>query len=353
MLGYHFVIENYSFNKDVFMKKQHFFCFSLLISALAVLPQCEWPKGCCSNDHTSSCHVSEGRVEDSSEVLATTGDNPLITVKEFDSYMGDILETQPQLKQIVQLMPEAETQIFDGMLNERAIAMDIHNKGIDKSAEYQKERAKMMDFVDRSLNIKFFQKEHPVTITKAEIRKFYDENKGTMRDLELSPAGVRTDIIIFDSKADAQPFYDKVKGNKADFEKIAKEGNLPIKNAGLINEQSFDVEKPILDKVATIKRFPSVETVELADGKVAVIKAYAKEEAKYVPYEQVEAGLENYLKNQKSVEALTKEIEKLKKEFNITINKEYFERKKKSGASTQIMPDQKEIMEAMQSAAAA
>jgi len=55
-----------------------------------------------------------------------------------------------------------------------------------------------------------------------------------------------------------------------------------------------------------------------------VINATAKEEPKYLPYEQIRDRIKEQLEQQKRVEAFTKDVEELKKEYAVEINEDYF-----------------------------
>ena len=79
-----------------------------------------------------------------------------------------------------------------------------------------------------------------------------------------------------------------------------------------------------------MKKFPSVEFIQVNDKSFAVVKAISKKEPQYVPFDQVKPGIEAMLKQQKIAEVLNKELEKLAQQYNGMVNKEYFERKSKA-----------------------
>ena len=307
------------------MKMSNFLSFSLLVSALAIIPQCDWLKndGCCgtgSHSHNASATTglptaAHSHDHDSSEIL-------------MNEYVEGLCQVQPQYKQILDLMPDARKQVLEAMAGELAIEEYIKVNNIDQSAEYQKDLNNILKLVKRQLAMQYFQKHHPVSVAKDEVRKWYEENKNKTQELIVVQGGVKADGVIFNNKADAKTFYDKVKDPKVDFHKAAQEAGLSVKNFGLVSDQSYEVEAPIRTKLLALTRTPVVELVDLNSDSVAVVKALSKEATQYAPFDQVEAGIENWLKQQKAQEEIMKQIEKLKKDLNVNINVEYFDKQK-------------------------
>lgn len=334
------------------MKKQQY-VFMIALASLAILPQCNLFE----SKETKESVAPQMKMEDKSapasmpavkggtdEVLITMYDNkaPKATVRDFEDYINEFLEAQPQYKAVFEMMPGAEEQIFDGLKNELVLAEWVERNGIDKKSEYLKDEEKIRKFARRSLNVKYFQEAYPVKVTDAEVRQYYNDNKNSIPQLMLSQGGVTAQGVMFDSKDAAQTFYDKVKDSKVNFETAAKEANLTVKDFGEVNNQSFNVDGVIRKKLLDMKKFPGVELIEVNDKSFAVVKATAKKEAQYVPFEDVKAGIENMLKQQKVAEALNKELDKLAQEYKVVVNKDYFERKKKTAMPEQEAPAHQE-----------
>lgn len=324
------------------MNKAKLLSSVLLVGGLLILlPNCEWFKGeegtrsasGAASPATGSVtpHRSAPSTGSTGEVLLTLYDEkvPKVTVSDFQSYKKELLEAQPNYASIIEFMPGANEQIFESLVNESILEEWAAKNKIDQTKAYQDDLDKIMKYARRSLNVKYFQEKHPVVVTDAEVRKYYDENKNTIPQLMTSPGGVTAKVVMFDTKAAAEAFFDKVKDPKTNFDALAKGSNLTVKELSEINSQSFDVDGMIRKKLLELKKFPSVELVEINDKSFAVVKALSKNEPKYVPFEQVKPGIENLLKQQKGAEVLTKEIDKLKKEYKAMPNKEYFERERK------------------------
>ena len=299
------------------------------LSMLVFLPQCELFKSSPSEQESapSDAQPISGSVL-SGEVLLTIDGTPRVTVDRFENYVATVLEAQPQLKQLIALMPDAELELFKNMANEELLQAWVSKNKIDQSESYKKELQMIQDFGKRQLAIKYFQEKHPMQVSEAEVRKYYDENKNSIPELMVSRGGITANVIEFSKPENAQEFYAKVKDAKADFVQAARDAKLPMKEIKEISEMSFDVEGPVREKVVTIKKFPAVELITGKD-KTWVVKVIGKQEPQYVPFEQIQERLAAFLQQQKMAEMFIKEIEKLKGEFTVVENKDYFDRKKK------------------------
>lgn len=321
------------------MNKLKFLSSTLLVGVLILLPNCDWFKTEESGKGSATTPSGQPRspvanksAEPTGEILLTLYDEkvPKVTVTDFQNYKKELLEAQPNYASIIEFMPGANEQIFESLVNESILEEWAVKNNIDQTQAYKDDLDKIMKYARRSLNVKYFQEKHPVAITDAEVKKYYDENKNTIPQLMVSPGGVTAKVVMFDNKGKAENFFAEVKDPKANFDALAKGSNVTVKDLGEVNSQSFDVDGAIRKKVLDAKKFPSVELVEINDKSYAVVKALNKNEPKYVPFDQVKPGIENLLKQQKGAEVLTKEIDKLKQEYKATPNKEYFEREKKA-----------------------
>jgi hypothetical protein len=313
------------------MKKTTHVGLGLAVFSLVLLPQCDLFK---SSDAAkpaakeTSAPAQSSAPADSSEVLMSIGGKPAITQDSFESYMADFLEAQPQYKQIVEFMPDAKRNIFDGQVNEEIIGAWADKNNIDKKAEYQKDRDKIIKFAERSLKVKYFQDAYPTEVSPVEVRKYYDENKNSQQ-LMKSPGGVKAEAIMLTSKAKAEELLDKVKAG-SDFKKVAQDASLKVKDLGLVSDQSFDVEGPIREAILAVTSFPKNEVVKVSDKLFALVHASSKQQPEYVAFEEVKEGIANFLKQQKMAEEIQKVLQKLRKQYEIVINEEFFDRDKKA-----------------------
>lgn len=313
---------------------KYFFNLALITSILMVLPQC----GLLMDNKEESAGLQQSQKLPSSqppanvpdsEVLLKVDGSARITVNGFEEYLQTVLEAQPQLKQLLDMMPGAEYELFNNMAREEAIREYIVRNKINEKPAYKKDLKTIIDFGERQLAYKHFQDAHPVTVTAAEVKKYYEDNKKNIPDLAVSRGGINAQGVEFSTAADARAFEGKVQDPAINFEKAAKDAKIALKEFKLVNDQSFEIDTPLREKVLSIKKVPSIEVFTIGD-KTWVIKAIDKKEAEYVPFDQIKDRIESFLKQNKLNDILIAEIEKLKTDYKFVENKEYFERKNKA-----------------------
>ncbi len=157
-----------------FRVKKHL-CLSLLLAPLAFLPGCWDNKK--SEVSSTVCPGAAKSLDDGSEVLLKIDGRTAITLNSLNAEFDRLLDENPQLKQVLPLMPEAKANFFQGMVNQEIVDHWIVNNGISATAEYAQEFEKTMDQVKRMLNTKYFSDRHPVKVAESEVRAFYEENK--------------------------------------------------------------------------------------------------------------------------------------------------------------------------------
>lgn len=300
---------------------------SLSAVALAILALA----GCGSDSCKRDDHGHGATESASADVLLRINGKPAVTVGEFEDYKTKILEIQPQYKQMMAMMPEVERikidqNLYDNLVNQKILQAWVEKNNIDDSSEYQKDLALIVDFAKQNLSVKHFQEKHPVTVTEADLRNFYEENKGKMPGLSQSLGGVHAKAVKFESKDKANDFLAKAKAPGADFDKLAKAANAKVEEFKDVNNRSFNLDMQVRKSILAMEKFPKTELVEA--GKVAwVVKGIEKTEPVYVAFDEVKDGLENMLKQQKQTELIQAELEKLKKEYDVDINSGYFDAK--------------------------
>lgn len=315
-----------------------------LILSLIVLPGCalvDWFKGK-SNGAEQTSSAVEITPQAGDAVLVTMDGKPVITESMLQEKFNQVLEDNPQLKAILPLMPTAKQDLLNAMVSEAIINKYAAEKGIENNPQYQKELACMIESVKSMLKSKYFAVDHPVNVTEAEVKKFYEENKAAMPDLLLSHGGVKAVGISFDKEADAKAFAEKA---KAGFSKAAADSNLKdkITDFKFVNNQSLGIDAALRGKIAAIKKTPVVEVIKDGTGKFWVVHATEIESAKYRPFEQVQAGIKQFVEKEKRVEDLKNQINKLKQKYNVVVNEDYFKKQEEQPAGDQselLMPEE-------------
>lgn len=301
-------------------------CLSLLVACLFVLSSCKY------DDHEKKEHAAAEPSAPKGEVLFSIDGKPKITVDDFERYKDQFFKIQPQYKQILEYMPKTEQiridqNIFQNMVNEVLFQEWVEKNQIDQRKDYQEDYNMIMDMGKRNLAIKYYQEDNPVKLSDEEIKKFYEDNKDKMPELMESPGGVNAKAVKFEHESAAKDFLAKVKETGGDLEKAAQEAGHKVEDLKQVNQMSFNVDSPVRQKLLEVKNFPSHMHIKAGDKSHYVVHATGKDKPEYVPFEQVKPGLENYLKQQKMGDMLTKAAEELKKKYDGAENNKYFTQK--------------------------
>lgn len=308
----------------------------VMISSLLLLPGCDWFKSKLGLNKSSTTSAAN----DGSPVLATINGKPLLTAKEFETQFKNFIEKHPYGAMLAQ-MEGVERKMFDGIVSQKLMSVWVTENGIDKTDEYKESLEQLVQF----LNARFFQMKHPVTTTESEARDFYNKNKENMPEAVMSRGGINATAVSFTKEADAKAFLEKAKNVKGTLEKLAKESNLSDKYRDFkaINPTSIGIDSVLKEKVLAFKKIPTVELVKVNDTTYYVVSATEKTEPKYRSFEEVKTSIEQRLNQQKQEQALEKEVEKLKKDYNVVVDEAYFN-KKSAAAPEKVEEEQLEMV---------
>lgn len=310
------------------------FSLSALMASVLLLASCDWFKSKPVVEHNANAAAKDTKSDTAAaaatgEVLLTVNGKPAITTSQFEEYKKTVMEAQPQLKQMAAFIPDLDEKLFESMEHEVALQHWLEKHNIDKEADYQKDRRMGIEFLDRQLAIKYFQDRYPkmntIDVSDAEAKKLYDERKDSTPELTVSRGGVNAKMVEFKNEADAKAFAEKVKEAAGNFSQVAKDQKVKVQDLKQVNAQNFDVEGPVREKLMDVKSFPSLQVIKGKDT-FFVVQATGKEEAKYVPFDQVKEPIMQQLKAQK---LFGDELEKVKKGMSVKRNEAYFERMKK------------------------
>jgi len=194
--------------------------------------------------------------------------------------------------------------------------------------------------------------ENPVVVSDAEVEKFYEDNKNAIPELMMSRGGVKAAGISFDKEDAARAFAAKAKGG--DLAKVAKNDGKANKvhDFKFVNEQSVGIDNAVKNKIIALTKVPAVEVVKGDDKHFWVIQATEKQAVKYRPLEQVKVGLKQYMEKERKVASLEKEIAKLKEQYHVVINDEFFKNQKEQGTAANVEAVQAQVEDQAQASAA-
>lgn len=267
--------------------------------------------------HTPTVSVSSASKfhDDDSKVLLSIDGKPVITEKAFDAYYEQFISTNPQLQAMIQFMPNAKKEIFNGMANERILIAWGEKNHIHDDAGYKKELEQAVRMIKTNLSAKRFEKDiiGKIDVSDKEMRDYYESHKDP--ELIVAPGGIKAEGKQFDTKEQAQAFFDKVKDDSKGFKAAARTG---VKDFAPINKMSFDVDAAVKDKVLAVTSFPKVLMVEGSDKKYWVVSVIKKDEGQYRPFDEVKEGLKKMIEREKTMKIYAEKISGLKKEYKVT-----------------------------------
>ncbi|MFT6765415.1 MAG: hypothetical protein ACJAZS_000292 [Alteromonas naphthalenivorans] len=311
-------------------KAMHVGILGLALSTLLLLPGCrivELFKDKLGSEPSAApvsvpSSTSSSHSDDSKALLSIDGKS-VITEASFDKYYEQFVSSNPQLQSMIQFMPNAKKEIFNGMANERILLVWGEKNNIHGDAEYKKELEQSVRMIKTNLAAKRFEKDliGTIAVTDKEMRDYYESHKDP--ELIVSPGGIKAEGKEFDTKEKAQVLFDKVKDDAKGFKAAAGD---KVKDFAPINKMSFDVDNALKDKVMELTSFPKVIMVEAANKKYWVVAALKKEETQHRSFDEVKEGLKKMIEREKTMKIYTEKIGQLKKEYNVTENTSYFEK---------------------------
>ena len=301
------------------------------LALLVLLPGCamlDWVKDKMGGGRqVTNQSFDQGMIEDDSAVVVSIAGEPLITQERLAREKHDVVESNPQLKAMLALMDEKqlERNLVEGLTNQEVVARYVKDKGLADKSEYQEELDRAIRSVTQMLNVKYFSQEFPVAVGDSDAKSFYDKNKDSMPQLLLSRGGIHAKGVSFETKEAAQDFVALV-NKSGDLEKAAQVADVSdkVKDFKIVHANSLGIDTELRDRIAQMTAVPAAKVCSLKDGSHWAVYASSKEDSQYRPFEQVKADLKQYLEKEKRVERFDQEIGRLKQEYRIVINEDYF-----------------------------
>lgn len=311
----------------ILLKKRSLLTVATAVSVLSIIPGCSLfdKKSKKSSVQSTAIDMSDDQdsMTDNSAAIATASGKPLITKDRLEREKQVLIESQPQLKQMIAMMPAGalDKNLTEGLINQEVIGFYVKDKGIDQSPTYKAELSRMIKSIPQALNVKFFTENITASISDSAVRSFYDANKDSMPELVLSRGGVLAQGISFATEQEAQAFLEKVNALNGDMQKAAQEMNNAdqLQDFKQVNNQSVNVGAQLREKIMGITTFPTVKLLK-ADDEFWVVKATGKEPLKYREFESLKDNLRQFLGQKKMEE----ELARLRKEYNIVIDESFF-----------------------------
>jgi hypothetical protein len=283
-----------------------------------------------------SCSKKEQKTEPvfaGEDVLVSVDGKPILKLAEFKQYVSDATARDQNMAVMAQFMPDFEEKVFEGAAYPRIIFNEwAQHNNITSKEEYKKELEKSIQLLKDMLNQEWFVKAHVTEVTDSEIKKYYEENKEKDPGLMVSAGGVEAKGAHFAQEAQANEFFKKVQAHNGNIDLAAKDLNVKIVDLGKVNHASF-VAETVKNKILEAKTMPAVLPVINEGGKEFwVVKVFKREPAKYRPLEQIKNALKEHLMTRKISETIQKLMPEYEQKYGISVNRTYFDRKRKEAA---------------------
>lgn len=287
----------------------------LFLSGCAPL---DWVKGKLGTDKPSTSNTTES-LNDGSKVLATLDGKAIVTETSFNQAFDRILDENPQLKQMLPMIPNIKGQFLKGMVSQEVVNKYVADNGLDASTEYKQEFEQAVRSIRSALNTKYFTQKFPVNVSDSDVQKFYDEHKQDIPELLISGGGVKAAGISAKTEAEAKQIAAAAQGKNLEqyATTVGKKAN--FRDFGSVTDKSTGIDTGLKVKIMALKKFPTVEVLKATDGTFWVVSAAGAQEAQYQPFEKIKNELKGYLENKNRGDKITSEIERLSKEYKLVI----------------------------------
>lgn len=284
----------------------------------------------CSCDKNKKSVSGPQEIAVDAEILVTKNGQPLLTVKEFQDFMQEAIGADPQMQLMAQFMPDFEEQIFErAKLSELVLKEWEIESNIKEDAEYKKLIDQARKAYEMMVTQKMFIKKHVGEVTDKEAQNYYSENKTKDPNLMMAPEGVEAKGLNFENEVDAKKFFDKVSELQGNIEQAAKNMKKEVEDLGLVSQMSM-IDPTVKEKLLDAKKVPDLlPVIKAGDKEFWVVKALKKQKAQYIPFDQIKDRIKESLMGKKIEEAFEKQIPEYQKQYNIVVNRSYFENKKK------------------------
>lgn len=314
------------FIKNNMSNKSGRYIAGVVLVTIAILPHCDFLK---------KKTVPEG------QPLMSINGSPVVTTQTLEGYIQQAREANPQVDLILQMVPNAQHDIFyKTLVNDYLVREWARRAGVTNRPEYLEKRRRLLELVDSTLATEFFRIEFAPVISDEQILEYYEQNKACDPGLMLAPAGIRVDAVMFTNREEAEKFAALVRKSDSNFAEIAQAHNLKLNNfGGLVHKNSMMEDPRLREKILGMKRLPRVELFVLDAKHVWVVKGYEERDIQCLPLEQASDTIRNMLRERSANEQYQQKLQELSREYAIVEHPEYWESLKQKSVAPQESED--------------
>ena len=236
------------------------------------------------------------------KILATVG-NISITENDVNEFLAGLGQRGQAYNN-----PEGRRAILNQIIGNKLLLLDAQRNLYEAEPEFKALLARLKnDLLTNYATEKLFA---TITVSDAEARKYYDDNKASLGGGET----VNASHILVDSEEKALEIYEEIKAGKS-FEDAAKEySSCPSKqNGGNLGKFGRGQMVPEFDSAVFTMEVGEITSVPVkTQFGYHLIKLISKGEAQAPKYEEIEAEIKNALLGEKRHSAYTSKINQLK-----------------------------------------
>jgi hypothetical protein len=278
----------------------------------------------------SSCGGKKADVK-AGGVFVTFDGAAVIKDGDYEPALEVLKGREPGLAKMWDALPAAQKRMIVQMIIDQKKAIEIAKKfvaaeGLDKTAEYKKHRAEMMELVEGDLAIKALQTYIGKNI-KPDAKAYYNEHRAK-EGAFLNPAFVITPggaavvgvAVATPAEADALIVKAKTAGD-------LKAAGAKVQDFGMVTPTS-KIDRMIMGKALSMA--PGFDKVEGADKKIWVIQVKSKQEPTFKEFDtlakEMQDEIKQYAEAMMMQEALGKKFDELEKSYKVVVHKEALEK---------------------------
>lgn len=307
---------------------------SLSLSLVVFLFGCEFFKT--DKKTAASSKKDDIVVSAQGAVLLNINGKPVLRESDYSGFLTQMMQANPYFRGAgPEILPAAvKRKFFDELVKQELIVAWAEKNNIEESSAFKKAFDEVKKLAKRSLLIQQFEKGifDEIKITDKDINQEFNTNKDKFIKVA---GGVLVSGDKFDSPEKANLFYDKVKNKiKAEsFVEAAKEEDEDnFKDFGRVSSRPAggqmggdDVPPMIRKKALSLKKLPAVDKVKV--GKDTWVLHFSdKKDDVFFDLDEIKPQVEMMLKNTKFRTEVEDKVGKVKKDFTISINEDFFKK---------------------------
>lgn len=311
---------------------------TLLFSGLVLLSSCGEDKTPAqkAQDAASLTHEIDAASQKAAagkKAVAVDG-KTVLTQEDFSRNLALLQQQQPQLAYITAAPEDQQRQIYmqlaEGFAGRPIICEHVKKQGWHEEPQYKENARRVFEDVecelaDRELQNRILQ---TLSLTDSDAQSYYKKNADTNPYFKETPfvierESVKTVAVKAQDEEQAKKLAEAAR-KSGDLKKAAADLKLTAQDLGFVTAESTQPDRLVVMKALSMQKFPSVETVKSGTS-TWVVQGINKKAAELAPFEQVKDYVKEVMKIDKFQTKYLEEVQKLRAQHSIDIDKDFIE----------------------------